>query len=160
MKKNKNYTLFIIEDNEAYSFMLKYKLQRNSEYKVLSFKTPEDCFANMVLNPNIIIMDYKLLKRWGKKILDTFKIYSQKLTFIILSTNEETLDFIPLMREEEFEYVIKENDSVKLSDQLRIKIENIINDKETKELLSYWGQIFFSIIFLIAAITIVCWTIY
>jgi len=58
----------------------------------------------MILNPDIIIMDYRLLKRWGRKILDTFNTNSQQLTFIILSTNEETLDFIPLMKEEDFEY--------------------------------------------------------
>lgn len=160
MKKDKNYTLFIIEDNEAYSFMLKYKLQRTSEYRIRSFKTPNECFENMILNPDIIIMDYRLLKRWGRKILDSFNAYSQQLTFIILSTNQETFDFIPLMKEEEFEYVIKENDSTKLADNLHTKIVSIIHDKEMKELLSSWGKILFTFILLATAITIICWAVY
>jgi DNA-binding NtrC family response regulator len=160
MKKDKNYTLFIIEDNEAYSFMLRYKLQRTSEYRIRSFITPEECFENMILNPDIIIMDYRLLKRWGRKILDSFNTYSQQLTFIILSTNQETVDFIPLMKEEEFEYVIKENDSTKFADKLHTKIVSIIRDKEIKELLSGWGQIIFILILLATVITIVCWAVY
>jgi DNA-binding NtrC family response regulator len=140
--------------------MLKYKLQRSSEYKIRSFKTPNECSENMVLNPDIIIMDYRLLKRWGRNILDSFNTYSQQLTFIILSTNQETFDFIPLMKEEEFEYVIKENDSTKFAENLHTKIVKIIHDKETKELLSNWGQILFIFILLATAITTICWAVY
>jgi len=153
MKKDKNYTLFIIENNEAYSFMLKYKLQRYPVYKIISFKSCEECIENMNIKPDIILLDYKLLNICSDEVLNSLKVYSQKVPFILLSSQEETAPILNLIKEGTFEYVLKEGDSTKLANKLIVKIVSILNRKKTVELKTKKMQMILSLILLVTAIT-------
>nr|MBA3705929.1 response regulator [Bacteroidota bacterium] len=70
MNHIKQKLIFIVEDNDMYSLMLDYMLSKESAYRFMSFRTGEECIANLSLHPNLIILDYGLP---GINGLETFK---------------------------------------------------------------------------------------
>ena len=160
MNQIKKYTLFIIENNEAYTFMLKYKLQRHPEYKIISLKSCEECIENVVFDPDIILVEYKLLISCSKEVLNIFKLYAQKISIIILSPQEEATPILNLMKEGTFEYISKEEDATKLVNKLILKIAAIISRKETTELKTKKQLVILTLVLLLTLILLICWAIY
>ena len=156
MNQIKKYTLFIIENNEAYTFMLKYKLQRHPEYKIISLKSCEECIENVVFDPDIILVEYKLLISCSKEVLNIFKLIS----CIILSPREEANPILNLMKEGTFEYISKEEDATKLVNKLILKIVAIISRKETAELKTKKQLVILTLVLLLTVILLICWAIY
>jgi len=159
MEKHKKYTLFIIENNEAYSFMLKYKLQRHEEYRIVYFKSFED-YIESNGKPDIILLDYKLLYSCNQVILETLKVHSKSIPFILLVALSEVTSAVSIMKEGVFEYIVKEADSTRLANKLFLKITSILKKKETIKIKTKEMKMFLWLVLLILAVVIICWTVY
>ena len=80
--------IFIVEDDELQSTLLRDRMIRDIPHHVHIFKTGEDCLKHMDKSPDVIIMDYNLNKEVkdaasGIQILEIIK----KILLIVLFIN-------------------------------------------------------------------------
>jgi DNA-binding NtrC family response regulator len=133
MKKDKTHLLFIVEDHEAYSFMLKYELERNLKYKILIFRSIEDCLASIELSPDLIILDCNLPGINDLKVLRNLKTQSFKIPMVILTRSEDTAVFHEFIRDGTFDSLLKETQTSQLADKLLLKIESTLRSREIQD---------------------------
>jgi two-component system, OmpR family, response regulator len=97
INKDKDLTIFIVDDNPVYLKLLKMAVKRDN-FTVLTFSTGEECLNYLELKPELVILDYHLdgvnpnaLK--GDKISE---LINQKLpeTETILISSDEKFHFV------------------------------------------------------------------
>ncbi|MBC7865299.1 MAG: response regulator [Bacteroidia bacterium] len=81
--------IFIVDDNEIYAMMLDYILSKDSIYNFVSFKSGEECLANLYLNPDVIILDYGLPGINGYETLLEIKKRNPGIHVVILTANKD-----------------------------------------------------------------------
>lgn len=122
MKQNNRLSIFIVEDNEMYSFMLERKLQDQINYRITNYTTGEACIKDLYLNPDIVILDYNLPGINGMEALKALKEKKPKLHVIILSSQTNLQAVADLMKEGAYDYIQKNKETlVKITEA----IENI-----------------------------------
>lgn len=57
--KDKNLTVFIVDDNKVYLNLMKHSLKREN-FNVMTFTSGEECLNFLELKPDLIILDYHL----------------------------------------------------------------------------------------------------
>lgn len=122
MKQNNRLSIFIVEDNEMYSFMLERKLHDQINYRIANYTTGEACIKDLYLNPDIVILDYNLPGINGMEALKALKEKKPKLHVIILSSQTNLQAVADLMKEGAYDYIQKNKETlVKITEA----IENI-----------------------------------
>jgi DNA-binding NtrC family response regulator len=120
--------IFIIEDNDMYSLMLDYMLSKESSCRFVSFKTGEECIANLNMNPSLVILDYGLPGINGLETFKEIKKYNPKIPVVILTENHDVHLAQQFIHERGgvYEYLLKEKDSVR---QVSKIIDKLLIDK-------------------------------
>jgi len=121
-----------------YSFMLSYKTHRNSNLEIASYSRAGQCIQFLHMKPDIIILDYKLLKPNATEIVQSIKESLKDISILILYDLDDTGIFPELIDHKDHNkhcYIIKENDSIKLADKLIQTINNLIEEKRDKKKL-------------------------
>jgi DNA-binding response OmpR family regulator len=157
MKKNKFYTLLIVEDGEACTFLLKYKLQKSPEFKILHFRTAEEAIGSLHQNPDMVILDDKLPGMNGIMVLEAIRKRVCKIPVIILSTPNSSSDFLEFIRNGIYDYLIKEKDSAKLADKLIDRIIKILKQKESNDTDLQKLKILIAMVLLVLSIIVIFW---
>jgi two-component system response regulator AtoC len=160
MKNHKVYTLFVMEEGEAYTFLLKYKLQKSPEYKVLHYHTGEEVVENLHQKPDVVIIDDKFSGSGSSLLLQALKRNVPKIPVIILSSPGNTSAFLEHVRDGIHDYLIKEEDSAQLADKLINRIVKIIKQREMKDLDLQHVKILTAIVVLVLSIAVIFWFIY
>jgi DNA-binding NtrC family response regulator len=148
MDKDETYTLFIVEDHEAYSFMLKYELERSSKYRIIIFRSIEECLASIELSPDMIILDCNLPGINDVRVLRNLKEQSYNIPMVILTRSEDTEVFHEFIRDGTFDYLLKDSGTSRLADKLILKIETTLCLRKKQERraqrreMMYWGLAF------------------
>ncbi len=120
--------IFIVEDNEMYSMMLDYMLSKESACRFVSFKTGEECIANLSMNPNLVILDYGLPGMNGLETFKEIKKYNPDIAVVILTENHDVhiaQEFVHAGGV--YEYLLKEKDSVR---QISSIIDTLLIDNK------------------------------
>ncbi len=120
----KHRKIFIVDDDEMTSVMLKDHLNINPLNKVKVFSTGEECIRHLDQNPNVIILDYNLNAidsnaADGLEILKQIKKIDRDICVIMLSSQEHYGKALQTIAKGAMEYVVKEKDAF-------IKIDKII----------------------------------
>ncbi|HEV7232489.1 MAG TPA: response regulator [Bacteroidia bacterium] len=160
MKKNRLYTLFIVEDGEVCTFLLKYKLQKSPEFKILHYHTGEEMLGNLHQNPDVVVLDDKLPGMNGAMVLHALKKHFYKIPVIILSAPNSSSAFLEYMGHGIYDYLIKENDSAKLADKLISRIVKTVKQKEARDMDLQKTRILIAIATLILSIIAIFWMMY
>ncbi len=121
-------SIFIVEDDEWYSELLKFHLSMNPDYQIESFLNGKDLLDNLNRNPSIITLDYSLPDISGEVLLKKIKAYNPDLPVVIISGQEDIKTAINLLQEGAYDYIVKDDDT---KDRLWYSINRI---KETLEL--------------------------
>lgn len=105
-------TIYIVEDNKAYSLILAQQL--GEKYNVKTFLTAEDCLKEVIRRniPNAILIDYNLP---GINGLQLFKILNDSLKhtkLIMLSANDDGQLVLELIKEGVRDYIVKDDNAV------------------------------------------------
>ena len=127
MKKSKQ--IFIVEDNEIFSMMLDYILSKDSIYNFVSFKTGEECLANLYMEPDIIILDYGLPGINGYQVLTEIKKRNPSTHVIVLSSNRDRSLAAKMLSAGADDYILKQGHG---EAQLIKRIETILEDKKVQ----------------------------
>jgi len=116
MNTNTSVKIFIVEDNKAFSLLLKSDIETTFRDKLLQiqlFETGEACMQKFIEEkPHIIILDYHLNTKYpdaadGIKVLDWIKEKSIE-TFVIMMTANDHIDIaIKSFKHGASDYVVK-----------------------------------------------------
>lgn len=88
--------------------MLDYILSKDSIYQFISFKTGEECIANLYMNPDIIILDYELPGINGYLTLLEIKKRNPRTHVIILSHKSDKDLALKLLSAGADDYILKQ----------------------------------------------------
>ena len=126
----KNFSIYIVEDNEWYNKFLMHHLSLNPDYEVKSFFSGKDLLKNIHLVPDIVTLDYKLPDYDGTKLLKEIKTLSPSTEVIVISEQSEIEVAIQLLKEGAYDYIVKAED---IRDRLLNIVQNIRKNHELKE---------------------------
>ena len=130
-KKINAFSVFIVEDNPTYSFMLSYNLEQEFNFNISSFDSGEDCLLNIEQQrPAIIILDYKLKNMDGVSVLQYVKRNYPEIYVIVLTEQKNISTAVNIMKRGAFDYLQKSKTSL---DELRNSIYKIFVDINVNE---------------------------
>lgn len=97
LNKDRDITIFIVDDNRVYLNLLKLSLKRKN-FTILTFTTGEECLDYLELKPELVILDYHLdgVNPYALKGDKISELITQKLpeTETILISSDEKFHFI------------------------------------------------------------------
>src|ERR1700750_1322852 len=107
MDKNYLTKIFLIDDDEMYSMIIKGSIEKNDSYDVQVFKSGEDFLKALNLNPDIVIIDYYLPGMTGIEILKKIKEYNTEIATIFLSGQDKVEVVVEAYNSGANNYIIK-----------------------------------------------------
>ncbi len=126
---HKHKLIFIVEDNEMYSFMLDYMLSNEHRLRCMRFSKGEECIENLNLEPDMIILDYMLPGISGLETLKKIKTISPAVPVIVLTGHYDSESAKEFLKEGVFDYMLKEEqDSV-------TRVKSVVEDVLEKSVL-------------------------
>jgi DNA-binding NarL/FixJ family response regulator len=125
MKKPKQ--IFIVEDDEIFSMMLDYILSKDSIYQFVSFRSGEECLANLYMDPDVIILDYGLPGINGYNTLLEIKRRKPNTHVIILSNNKDKNLAARLLAAGADDYILKQGHG---ESQIIKRIDEVLSEDE------------------------------
>ena len=122
MKNNQAFKVFIVEDDTWYGSMLQHYLSLNPEYVVKRFEAPNDFFASLHENPDVITLDYSLPDCDGAEVLKKIRQHNPDSRVIVISGQEDVATAINLLKNGAFDYIVKDDET---KDRLWNSIRNL-----------------------------------
>lgn len=129
MKKPK---VFLVEDNQAFSLILDYKLRDISLSELVVMETGEECLERMYLKPDVVILDYNLPGISGYETLVKIKEENADLPVIFLSGDERPEIAQQCLEAGAAEFIIKDQQApIKVYDSIVKLLEPTEPEPET-----------------------------
>jgi len=107
MQNTKNPLIFIIEDSIVYKDLIVGYLQSKKYKNIKTFNNGEECFKEIQLKPDIIILDYSYEGINGIEFMRKVKEESPEIDFIFLSAQSKIPVAIKVMKLGAADYIIK-----------------------------------------------------
>jgi len=127
--------IFIVEDDQLVSSVIKQSLSRNEKYDINMFDTAEDCLNNLHQRPDIVVVDYNLPGMDGLVLMEKIKAYNQQSMIIICSGQESVEVVINCYRNGASDYILKDTNMVlNLENTIKNLSQNVILRKEVESL--------------------------
>lgn len=104
-------TIFLVEDNAMYSFMLSYKL-KDAGYNFINYESGEEFLNDLHLKPDMVILDYSLPGTNGLEVLEKIKNYDEELPVVIISSQNDVKVAHQLLLAGADDYIVKDEDAV------------------------------------------------
>jgi DNA-binding NtrC family response regulator len=132
MKTNqhKHKLIFIVEDNEMYSFMLDYVLSEGHQFRCIKFEKGEECIKSLVMDPDMIILDYQLP---GISGLDTYREIRRRkpaTPVVVLTGHYDARVARQFLEEGVYDYILKEENAVQ---KVKSLVEKVMDEVERKK---------------------------
>lgn len=144
MRPQNRISVFLVDDNEMFlkTEMLAFNKYFESEIKMESFVTGEDCLKKIQKNPktaaDIVILDYHLNTEFkhamnGIEILKKIKELNPKIIVIMLSSEDKLKIANESINNGAYEFVLKsETALIRVENSLRNSVEKVLNSKIMK----------------------------
>jgi two-component system, OmpR family, response regulator len=109
---NETIKLFLVDDDAVFLKSLQIEFSLHTNYAVKTFATGENCIANLLEQPDLIILDYHLngIKKDamnGIETLDKIKAFNPDIPVVMLSSQDKIDVAISCMHHKAFDYVVK-----------------------------------------------------
>ncbi|MEZ4829500.1 MAG: sigma-54 dependent transcriptional regulator [Bacteroidia bacterium] len=135
MKRNFINKVFVIEDDEIFGRVLQRTLEKEDNYDVRVFKSGQEFFDNIHLQPDIVSIDYNLPDMNGMDILKKIRQYNEDISTIILSGQEKVEVVVDAYKNGANNYIIKnDNALVELSNVVK-NLSSSVNLRKEVEVL-------------------------
>lgn len=126
--------VFIVEDNDVYSLMLKNALKEKGNFEITTMLTGEYCLTKLDMNPQVIILDHLLAPPddilgpgiTGLEVMKQIHIKKPNLPVIILSNQTDTEIATDYWQVGVFDYMEK---NLLVMDKLLASILKAVNKK-------------------------------
>ena len=108
--------IFVVEDNEFFSQLIKQKLESNDQNEVTLFNNGDDFRRNLHLNPDIVVLDYNLPNTTGIDLLKEIKNFNDQIKTILISGQEKVDVVIEAYENGAEEYINKDDNALTMLD--------------------------------------------
>ena len=135
MKNPQSFKIFVVEDDTWYGSMLEHYLSLNPEYEIKRFENPNDFFAQLHENPDLVTLDYSLPDCDGAEVLKKIREHNPDIRVIIISGQEDVATAINLLKNGAFDYIVKDDDTKDRLWNSILHLREIRNLKEEVESL-------------------------
>ena len=129
----KQFQVFVVEDNDWYNQLLVHTLSLNPDYQVHSFQKGEDFLNKLDMGPDVVTLDYRLPDMTGIEVLRRIKNINPDIQVIMISEQADINVVVDLLKEGAYDYIVKSND---IRERLLNTIQNIRNNLGLKKELS------------------------
>jgi len=119
--------IFVVEDNEFFSQLIKQKLESNDQNEVTLFNNGDDFRRNLHLNPDIVILDYNLPNATGIDLLKEIKNFNDQIKTILISGQEKVDVVIEAFENGAEEYIKKDDNALTMLDLKVQKHSSTVN---------------------------------
>ncbi len=104
-------SIFVVEDDIAYSKFLKHVLDLNPDFDVEFFTTGKECLNNLHKKPSIITLDYSLPDLSGEGVLEQIREFDPNISVIIISAQDKIRTAVDLLKLGAFDYITKDQEA-------------------------------------------------
>ena len=112
---DKNVNIFVIEDSDVLSFLLKAELEnlyKQKGFTISKFESGEACQSMLHLNPELVIVDYHLDSKNknamnGIEVMEMVRELSPDTDFIMITNDQQTEVFLRAKKYGIHDYIIK-----------------------------------------------------
>ena len=129
----KQFQVFVVEDNDWYNQLLVHTLSLNPDYRVHSFQNGKDCLDNLDGGPDVITLDYRLPDMTGIDVLRRIKNLNPDIQVIMISEQADINVVVDLLKEGAYDYIVKTND---IKQRLLNTVQNIRDNLGLKKEIS------------------------
>lgn len=119
--------IFVVEDNEFFSQLIKQKLESNDQNEVTLFNNGDDFRGNLHLNPDIVVLDYNLPNTTGIDLLKEIKNFNDQIKTILISGQEKVDVVIEAFENGAEEYINKDDNALTMLDLKVQKHSSTVN---------------------------------
>jgi DNA-binding NtrC family response regulator len=127
--------IFVVEDNEFFSQLIKQKLELNDQNEVTLFNNGDDFRRNLYLNPDIVVLDYNLPNTTGIDLLKEIKNFNDQIKTILISGQEKVDVVIEAFENGAEEYINKDDNALTMLDLKVQKHSSTVNLKKEVDTL-------------------------
>lgn len=106
----KNFKIFVVEDDEWYRRLLEYNLSLDPEFEVLAFPDAKSCLAQLHERPDLITLDYRLPDMKGTEALRRILEFDQDIHVMIISEQDDIEVVVDLLKQGAGDYLVKSPD--------------------------------------------------
>ena len=104
-------SIFVVEDDIAYSKFLKHVLELNPDFEVEFFTTGRECLNNLHKRPSIVTLDYSLPDLSGEGVLEQIREFDPNISVIIISAQDKIRTAVDLLKLGAFDYITKDQEA-------------------------------------------------
>lgn len=122
--------IFVVEDDVIFNKLLTVYLTTKNIGVVKSFLSGEACLESAGEHPDIILMDYDLLKKNGLETMKEVKLHSAKTEFIFLSGQGSIKTAMATLEEGAFGYIIKDMDAKENAFYKILELKKVIEERK------------------------------
>ena len=132
--------IFLVDDDAVLLKSLEIDFNWQSDFTVLTFATGELCLENLILGPDLIILDYHLdgINRGamnGIEALDKIKSVNSEIPVIMLSSQDKIEVAVNCMIHQAVDYVVKSETAFM---RLQKTIAAVFQHKKMEKQLSWY----------------------
>jgi len=104
--------LFLVDDDAMYLKLLAIEFLQHADFVIETYATGEQCIANMVNQPDVVILDYHLdgidkNAMNGIETLDKIKEINPDIAVVMLSSQDKIEVAVDCMHHKASDYVVK-----------------------------------------------------
>lgn len=130
MKIDRNYLIFVVDDDKPFNVLISKYLQSIGFNKVKSFYNGEDAVNAMNQKPDIVMQDYDLPGINGVEVLEKYKNEFPHAEFIFLSGQSSIEVAVDAIQKGAYDYIVKDNFA---RENTKNKITKILTIKTLKK---------------------------
>ncbi len=134
MKFNKNYKLFIVDDDPIYCEFIRTVLNQAGYKGVSAFETENKVMDNLYKAPDVIFLDYFLENTNGLDVLRKIKATNPDIHVVFHSAQEKIEIAVNSLKFGALDYIIKNDEAKRRIISSMNRIKNL--DSKKKNLLS------------------------
>jgi two-component system OmpR family response regulator len=142
MNNEKKTLIFLVDDDALILKSLEIDFSHHNNFIIKTFSTGELCIDHLVLDPDIIILDYHLdgidkTAMNGLATLDKIKAFNPETPVVMLSSQDKIEVAVNCMHHKAFDYVVKSETAF-----MRIQkiIEAIFKFKKMEKELNWYME--------------------
>ena len=142
MNNEKKIKLFLVDDDALYLKSLKIDFLQHADFVIETYATGELCISNLSLQPDVIILDYRLdginkTAMNGIETLDKIKAFNPDIPVIILSSQDKIDVAVDCMHHKAFDYIVKSETAFL---RLQKTLTTIFHTKKIEKQLSWYME--------------------
>lgn len=107
MEAVKKIKVFIVDDDNIYSTLIKHRVTSLNINNVEIFDNGDSCILNLYQKPDIIFLDYELGDMFAPHIMENIKILCPNAKIIIISGQTKTQNLTECFRLGAYDYIQK-----------------------------------------------------